>query len=403
MDYEEIKSTDRSKQLNDGTPRIIRFLGGRATMFVLLSILLIGLIILVFSKVAFVFYPIKVFFSTVVLPIILATIAYYLLRPILRFLERIRIPRVWGIFIIFVGLIGLITLLVFLVFPFLKTQFANLIEEFPTYFNQMLINVDSFLRTSIFSTYYKELDINISSLLDNGKGNIGDFITDAVGGIASGITSFISALTGFILAIVTVPFILFYLLKDGEKLPQMIKKMLPPRLRDDAEVILNDADHQISAYIQGQILVAISIGIMVSIGFLIIGMKYALLLGALAMFTSVVPYLGPLIAITPAVIIAIVTSPLMLVKLAAVWTIVQLVDGKFISPQIMGKSLRIHPITIIFVLLTAGSLFGVAGVVLGIPGYALLKVVFTHLFELLKVRYNKYEPNDAMHYEDVKE
>ncbi|HEX5564384.1 MAG TPA: AI-2E family transporter, partial [Sporosarcina sp.] len=290
-----------------------------------------------------------------------------------------------------------------LVFPFLKDQFANLVEEFPTYFNQMLINIDTFLRTSIFSSYYKEMDININTLLDNGKGNIGELITDTVGGIASGITSFISALTGFILAIVTVPFILFYLLKDGEKLPQMIKRMLPPRLRDDAEVILQDADHQISAYIQGQILVAISIGIMVSIGFRIIGMEYALLLGALAMFTSVVPYLGPLIAITPAVIIAIVTSPFMLVKLAAVWTIVQLIDGKFISPQIMGKSLKIHPITIIFVLLTAGSLFGVAGVVLGIPGYALLKVVFTHLFKLLKVRYNVYEPDQAMHYEDSNE
>ncbi|MFC5603373.1 AI-2E family transporter [Sporosarcina koreensis] len=400
MDSEGIQSTERKKEVNDGTPWIIRFLGGRATMFVLLSILLIGLIILVFNKVAFVFYPIKVFFSTVVLPIVLATIAYYLLRPILRFLERLKIPRVWGIFIIFMGLIGMITLLVFLVFPFLKVQFANLVEEFPTYFNQMLINVDTFLRTSIFSTYYKEMDININSLLDSGKGNIGQLITDTIGGIASGITSFISALTGFILAIVTVPFILFYLLKDGEKLPQMIKKMLPPRLRDDAEVILKDADHQISAYIQGQILVAISIGIMVSIGFFIIGMKYALLLGALAMFTSVVPYLGPLIAITPAVIIAIVTSPFMLVKLAAVWTIVQLIDGKFISPQIMGKSLKIHPITIIFVLLTAGSLFGVAGVVLGIPGYALLKVVFTHLFKLVKVRYNHYEPDQTMHYEE---
>jgi predicted PurR-regulated permease PerM len=280
-------------------------------------------------------------------------------------------------------------------------QFANLIEEFPTYFNQMLINVDTFLRTSIFQTYYKEMNINITSILDNGVGNIGKVITDAVGGIATGITSFISALTGFILAIVTVPFILFYLLKDGEKLPQMIKKMLPPRLRDDADSIFKDADHQIGAYIQGQILVAISIGIMVTIGFYIIGMDYAPLLGALAMITSVVPYLGPLIAITPAVIIAIVTSPFMLVKLAAVWTIVQLVDGKFISPQIMGKSLRIHPITIIFVLLTAGSLFGVAGVVLGIPGYALLKVVFTHLFKLLKIRYNNYEPDQTKHYEDV--
>ena len=399
MDNKEIKSAE----LNEGTPRIIRFLGGRATMFVLLSILLIGLIILVFSKVAFVFYPIKVFFSTVVLPIILATIAYYLLRPILRFLERLRIPRAWGILIIFIGLIGLITLLVFLVYPFLKDQTAKLIEEFPTYFTQMLINVDTFLRTSFVSTYYKEMDININSILDNGLGNIGQLFSDTVGGIASGITSFISALTGLILAIVTVPFILFYLLKDGEKLPQMIKKMLPPRLRDDADSILKDADRQIGAYIQGQILVAISIGIMVTIGFYIIGMEYAPLLGALAMVTSVVPYLGPLIAITPAVIIAIVSSPLMLVKLAVVWTIVQLIDGKFISPQIMGKSLHIHPITIIFVLLTSGSLFGVAGVVLGIPGYALLKVFFTHFFKLLKMRYNNYEPDQMMHYEDIKE
>ena len=188
--------------------------------------------------------------------------------------------------------------------------------------------------------------------------------------LQSGLTSFVSALTGFVLAIVTVPFILFYLLKDGEKLPKVIINMLPPRMRKEAAIIAHDADHQISSYIQGQILVAICIGIMVSIGFFIIGMEYALLLGVLAMFTSVVPYLGPIIAITPAVIIAIVSSPFMIVKLAVVWTIVQLVEGKFISPQIMGKSLQIHPITIIFVLLTAGSLFGVAGVVLGIPGYA---------------------------------
>ena len=403
MDNQEMKSPNRKNEWNEGTPRIIRFLGGRATMFVLLSILMIGLIILVFSKVAFVFYPIKVFFSTVVLPIILATIAYYLLRPFLRFLERYRIPRAWGIFIIFIGLTGVITLLVFLVYPFLKDQTADLIEKFPTYFKQMLINVDTFLRTSIVSTYYKDMGININSFLDNGLGNIGQLFTDTVGGIASGVTSFISALTGFILAIVTVPFILFYLLKDGEKLPLMIKKMLPPRLRDEADSIFKDADRQIGAYIQGQILVAICIGIMVTIGFYIIGMDYAPLLGALAMVTSVVPYLGPLIAITPAVIIAIVSSPLMLVKLAVVWTIVQLIDGKFISPQIMGKSLKIHPITIIFVLLTSGSLFGVAGVVLGIPGYALLKVFFTHMFKLLKKRYNNYEPDQLMHYDDVKE
>ncbi len=393
----QINPTEHSKrQFN-----IIRFLGGRNTIFVLSSILLIGLIILVFDHVSFVFYPITVFFSTVVLPILLATIAYYLLRPILRMLERMKIPRIWGIVIIFLGSIGLLTLLIFLVFPFLQIQFKNLIEEFPSYFSELVITIDNFFRHSIFSSYYKELDVNALSLIDTAPANIGKFLTDMLGGIANGISSFVSALTGIVLAIVTVPFILFYLLKDGEKLPKLIIKMLPPRMRNDAEIIFKNADHQISSYIQGQILVAICIGIMVSIGFLIIGMKYALLLGVLAMFTSVVPYLGPLIAITPAVIIAIVTSPFMLLKLAAVWTIVQLIDGKFISPQIMGKSLKIHPITIIFVLLTSGSLFGVPGVIIGIPAYAVLKVIITHLFKLFTLRYNKYVADDENKYELV--
>ena len=87
----------------------------------------------------------------------------------------------------------------------------------------------------------------------------------------------------------------------------------------------------------------------------------------------------------------------MLLKLVIVWTIVQLIEGKFISPQIMGKSLSIHPITIIFVLLTAGSLFGVPGVVLGIPGYALLKVLVTHGYRLFKERYNRFEPDTSIY------
>jgi len=389
------------KNRNRPILNVIRFLGGRSTLFVLVSLLLIGLIILIFNRISFIFYPITVFFSTVVLPVILATIAYYLLRPILRLLEKIKIPRIWGILIIFIGAMGLITLLVFMVFPFLKIQFNNLIEEFPTYFSQMVLKIDEFLRTSIFASYYEGLDINVKNILESGQGDIGKYFTDAVGGIASGLSSFISALTGFVLAIITVPFILFYLLKDGEKLPRFFVKMLPPHMRNDAKNILRDADHQISSYIQGQILVAICIGVMISIGFLIIGMDYALLLGVIAMFTSVVPYLGPLIAITPAVIIAIVTSPFMLIKLAIVWTVVQLVEGKFISPQIMGKSLHTHPVTIIFVLLTAGSLFGVPGVVLGIPGYALMKVVVTHLFKLFKIRYNKHVADEALYYEDT--
>lgn len=370
----------------------IRFLGGTNTLFTLIALVLLGLVIFIFREVSFIFNPLSVFMKTVVLPVVLALILYYLLRPILRLLEGFKIPRIWGILIIFLGLIGLITLLVVLVFPFLKTQFQNLIMEFPNYFMQLLTDLDAFLRTSYIGDYYMGSSFDIEELVATLPGNITDTLQNTVTSIISGVTGLISTITSVILSIVIVPFILFYLLKDGEKLPEYFVKLLPPRLRQDTREVLSEADKQLGAYIQGQIIVAFCIGVMIYIGFLIIGMDYALLLGVLAMVTSVVPYLGPAIAITPAAIIALVTSPFMLVKLAIVWTVVQLVEGNLISPQVMGKTMFIHPVTIIFVLLTAGSLFGIAGVILGIPMYALVRVLVSHLYKLFKRRYNRHEP-----------
>nr|WP_245890064.1 AI-2E family transporter [Rummeliibacillus pycnus] len=383
--------------------RFIQFLGGKNLLFGLITLLLLGCIILIYDKISFIFYPIIVFIKTVVLPVILAMILYYLLRPVLHLMMKWKIPKIWAILMIYIVGLSLISLFVTLVFPFLKGQFLNLIQEFPNYFMQVVHSVQDMIEKSSLSETLTKYNFNINEVLNNISNQLNVTVKDAAKelgtSLATGITGFISTLTGIIVAIVTVPFILFYLLKDGEKLPKYILKLLPPRMREDAAHVLHEADHQISSYIQGQILVAFCIGVMVTIGFLIIGLDYAVVLGVLAMLTSVVPYLGPIIAITPAAIIAVVNTPIMLLKLAVVWTIVQLVEGKFISPQIMGKSLHVHPITIIFVLLTAGSLFGVPGVVLGIPGYAVLKVFVTHLFYLFKKRYNKYTDHPDLEYE----
>lgn len=383
--------------------RFIQFLGGKSLIYGLFVLLAVGCIIFIYDKISFIFYPIVVFLKTVVLPVILAVISYYLLRPILHLMIKFKIPKIWAILIIYISGIGIISLFVTLVFPFLKDQLMNLIQEFPNYFMVVVHSVQNFIENSKISETLAKYNFNLNQVLNNIANQLNMTVKDAAkqlgSGLATGLTGFISTLTGIILAIVTVPFILFYLLKDGEKLPKYLLKLLPPSMRDDTAHVLHEADHQISSYIQGQILVAICIGIMVTIGFLIIGLDYAVVLGALAMLTSVVPYLGPIIAITPAVIIAVVSAPIMLLKLAVVWTIVQFVEGKFISPQIMGKSLHIHPITIIFVLLTAGSMFGVPGVILGIPSYAIIKVFVTHLFYLFKKRYNRYVNRPELEYD----
>lgn len=384
--------------------KFIRFLGGKNLLFTLIVLVLLACVIYLYDKVSFIFTPLQVLFEVVILPGVLAVIAYYLLRPLLGVLENWRISRMWGILILFIGVIGVMTLLVLLVYPFLREQSTNLVQEFPVYFMALTQNAVDFINNSSRITEYLDkynFDYNkvVTDFTEDMVDTVRDTVASLAQGVATGITGLVSTLTGIVLSLVTVPFILFYLLKDGEKLPKFVLKICPPRMRSGLHEVMHDMDKQISSYIQGQILVSMCIGAMVTIGFLIIGMKYALLLGFLAMITSVVPYLGPVIAITPAAIIALVTSPFMLIKLAIVWTVVQLIEGKFISPQIMGKSLSIHPISIIFVLLTSGSLFGVPGVILGIPGYAILKVLVTHLFKLLKQRYNRYEDEQVQKYE----
>ncbi|MDN7241000.1 AI-2E family transporter [Planococcus sp. N028] len=378
----------------------IRFLGGTNTLFTLIALVLLGLVIFIFREVSFIFNPLMVFMKTIVLPVILALVLYYLLRPVLRLLEGLKISRLWGIVIIFVGVTGLLTLLTVLVLPFLREQTQTLITELPTYFMELLTDTDAFLRNnSYIGEYYVNSNFNIEELLTTLPTNLNEIFETTATTVLTGITGFISTVTGVLLSIVIVPFILFYLLKDGEKLPEAFIKTLPPRFRQDTRVVLSEADKQIGAYIQGKLIVGAFIGVMVYIGFLIIGLDYALLFGFIAGVTSIVPYIGPAIAFAPAAIVGIVMSPFMLVKVGIVWTIVQIFESNLISPQVMGKTMFIHPITIIFVLLTAGSLFGIAGVILGIPAYALLKVLVTHMYKLFKRRYNKHEANLENHYD----
>ena len=189
------------------------------------------------------------------------------------------------------------------------------------------------------------------------------------------------------------------MLKDGHRFKDFSTKIVPPKFRKDYHDLLDKMSVQVGSYIQGQIIVSLCIGVLLFIGYSIIGLDYGLILACIAAVTSVVPYIGPTIAISPAIIIALITSPIMLLKLIVVWTAVQFIEGHFISPNIMGKTLQIHPLTIIFILLSAGNLLGVVGVILGIPAYAILKVLVSHLYFLYKRRYNKYYGDDAGEYE----
>ncbi|MFD1954638.1 AI-2E family transporter [Paenibacillus thailandensis] len=363
------------------------FLNNKFVIF-LLVLLLIGINIFVFTKVQFIFTPLIVLLKTVLLPVLLSGVGYYLLNPVVDYMERKGIKRGYSILALYLLILAVLVLLIVAVVPFIGDQVTELINNIPVYTVQLEELVESLLGSQMLGQLLAQFDLNLAGLTSDFSRQVTDILQNSW----STIRGFVGAVTEIVLSIVTVPLILFYLLKDGKRLPGYMIGFLPTKLRGRSGRVLKDMNHQISTYIRGQIIVSFCIGVLLYIGYVIIGLKYSLVLAVIAAFTAVIPYLGPAIAITPALIVAVVTSPVMLLKMIVIWTIVQLIEGKFISPQIMGKSLQVHPITILFVILTSGHLFGIVGVILAVPGYAVLKVIVTSLFEWFKARSRLYEP-----------
>ncbi|ENH96064.1 hypothetical protein J416_12704 [Gracilibacillus halophilus YIM-C55.5] len=375
--------------------RFFQFIGGKNIFYILTFFILVGITIFIYTKISFVFYPLQVIITTIAPPVILAFIAYYLLNPIVNLLERFRIHRLWGIILLILGISGGLTGVILISAPAIESQVNDLIKTFPHYVQQLGHEMTNWIQHSFLAPYYDDGYNWVMDRLSELPELIGSSISDGY----QGIQNIASTITSTVVSIITFPFVLFFLLKDGEKFRKITIKVFPPRFRDDIKEVLAKMDTQVGSYIQGQIIVATVIGILLFIGYLIIGLDYAFTLAIVAAVTSVVPYIGPTIAIIPAAIIAIVNSPFMLLKLAIVWIAVQFLEGNFVSPNIMGKTMHIHPLTIILVLLIAGNLFGVIGVILGIPGYAIVRVLGDYLFQKFKQRYNKYFGEESGAYE----
>ncbi|RXK19150.1 AI-2E family transporter [Macrococcus sp. DPC7161] len=375
--------------------RFISFWGGKNIIFSLISLLLLGLVIWIFSKVSFIFDPILIIIHTIIGPVVVAFILYYLLNPLVNIMEKYRIKRLWGIVILFLVIVSILSILVTLLVPIIQEQLTSFTRNLPEYLKYLLHRFNELANNKLFQPY-------ISHIQDWVNKNLSDFpnkVSNYIGDVPTKFKSIFDALASIAVVIITFPFVLFFLLKDGAKFKRYIIKLTPPKYRDDFHEILDKMNLQVGSYIQGQLIVSICIGILLYIGYLIIGLQYALILACIAAVTSVVPYLGPMIAISPAVILALVESPFMLLKLAIVWISVQFLEGHFISPNIMGKTMQIHPLTIIFVLLCAGNLFGILGVIVAIPSYAILKVFVQYFFTKFKARYNRYYAEDKGTYE----
>ncbi len=309
-------------------------------------------------------------------PMVLAIVLMYLLNPIVSRLHQQGIHRLVGSLLAFVLLLGFFGLLGVLVAPSVTSQSGDLIEDFPSIFDNTMTETrkvaSSIGFTDIALPSYEEFKEFV------GAPEQRDAIIEQLQGRIGSITSsLLEALLVFFIA----PVVAFYLLIDLPRLRTGAIALLPADTKDEIVHVSRNVGGAVGGFLRGQVLVAVIVGILTSTGFALIGLKFWLIIGMIAGFLNIVPFVGPWVGGLLGVVVGLATADLTTALWAAgVALIVQQIDNNFISPNVLRATVRIHPAAIVLVLLLGGAIAGLWGVLLAVPLTGALKIVVGHLW-----------------------
>jgi len=282
-----------------------------------------------------------------------------------RFLCKKKVTKTSAILIVFFVVLLVFALVGIYAGSLIVEESQQLLDDMPQILERARIKADELIKNK-----------NIAALF-SGKLNeqLTSYAKSIFPAVKDGIFSAASAVASAATVLVAVPFILFYLLRDDRKFYAKAIISMPAKYKSSIASIIKETDKTLSNYITGQALIALILGVLSYIGYLIVGLRYSFILAFLVMITSFIPMLGAIIGVVPAFFVGLSVSPLMALKVLIVAVVVQQLEGNFISPNLMGKRLAIHPLTIIILFLGAASLYGFIGMLIAVPAYAAFKVV----------------------------
>ena len=357
-------------------------------MFWSAELLLLASLIFVFTKIRFVFSPVFTFFQTLFAPFLIAGFLFYLLNPLVKILMKIRIKkfkvkRPLAIAVVFLLLISVLGLVISFFIPRLIEQIKSLVIGLPGYLSELQRFLTNLFNNSHIDWLQK---VDLHSYMNRFEGSLTSILKKFILSLTTSLGSVIGTITSVTVTLVTVPFILFYMLKDGEKLGPTVEKIFPEHNRSKVARLLHEMSATLSRYISGQMIECLFVGTFSAIGYSMTGIPYALLVGLFAGITNIIPYLGPYIGLMPALFLAFSKSLPTVFWVIVVCIVVQQLDGNLVYPNVIGKSLHLHPLTIIIILLVAGNIAGLLGMILGVPLYAVTKVVVKFVYDIAQIR-----------------
>ncbi|TCI64029.1 AI-2E family transporter [Exiguobacterium sp. SH3S1] len=349
-------------------------------------VLLILTIIFMAKQVEFLFYPVGIFFATVLTPFLFAGILFYLTVGLVDFLEIKWKRRSLAIMSVLMLLLTLTVLFVVTLGPLITRQLLALLDAFPRFaegsYRQFLLLYGRLEEYEWFRDYAEQNATSVETWIRQLTDALGSLIGTVAGSLGRVLALIVSGLFTLFIAL----FLYVFMLIDGGKLSTAIVRWIPEVYEQNARHILHDMHETIKRYVRAQLIVCTFVGFFATIALWLLDVPFFLPLGLFIFATNIIPYFGPFLGAAPAVLIAFIDEPVKALYVIIAITIVQQLDANVISPLVQGKSLRVHPITITLVLLVAGRLAGIVGMLLAVPFYAVLKVTFLNLQKLYALR-----------------
>lgn len=306
-------------------------------------------------------------------PFVLALVIAYALEPPVEYLHRRGLRRAWAILLVY-ALVGLLTgaLIVFVLPVFIK-EVADLSVMLPKLLREgrsLLTAVERRFEESPF------LPERLKQAVDGGVNRLEAALIDSVEAVIHGVFNTLN----HIVTIVVAPVLAFYMLNDLPRFRQRLELMLPGQTRTRVLALCGQLDRVISGFVRGQLLVACFVGLMTAVALTVVGVPFAVLLGIIAALTDFIPYFGPLLGALPGVIMAATVSFGTAFKTALAYAVIQQVESLVLVPRIMGETVGLHPLVLVFALLAGGHLFGLTGLILAVPAAGILRVLAVFLY-----------------------
>ena len=320
--------------------------------------------------------------KSVLVPLLIALLLAYAFDPVVGFLEKRGVPRWLAILLIFFLILGVIFLFLFFVIPIVQSQIIRAADRFPAYLE--------YIREKVFPYIEEKFGVHLPTTFKEMSETVLPRLKEQAPSVFQPVTGFIVALFSntarlliSILDLIVIPFAFYYLLKDFNGLKEAVVRYIPPRHRPEAFRRLREVDRSLGGFIRGQLLVILFLAVFYGIGLTLLGVDLAFVIGIVAAFGEIVPFVGFLVGLSLALLISLLQFQDLLhpFYVLLVMGTIQSIQSFGVAPLVMGHQAGLHPLVVIAAIYIGGDLFGFIGVLLAVPMAAVLVVLIRTLAE----------------------